>query len=333
VNELARFVDLNAEAFEEADRAGAAEIGQVLGAYISQQQTASWFSQWRDRFINSAPVKFWLNLGNLIGDAPRWIWMPFVSIGGLASGIVGGFRFLNPQPAEWRTPLGTAADRAIEKSAVERPVNRGFGELLKEATASPSATTTTTPPEQPAASQTQPVAPTQAQWWRNVPTQSQHGLEYRGARNEYGCTVTSASMILDYYHAQSPNHQTLSAQELLNVNAQQGEFTSTGMSASNLRDELDKLGYTATDHPNATKTELLEAVKEGPVIAVVKLNLKTTGDNHAVVVTGISDDQVRVNDPWTGAARTYDWDEFGKSWGANFGKDAPINNFVVIRPK
>jgi ABC-type bacteriocin/lantibiotic exporter with double-glycine peptidase domain len=79
---------------------------------------------------------------------------------------------------------------------------------------------------------------------------------------------------------------------------------------------------------------LREAVRKGPVLAIVKLGLMATGDNHAVVVTGISDDgqQVRINDPWDGQSHTYPWDQFSTSWGANFGKDAPKNSFVVIRP-
>lgn len=328
---LARFLQDKAQTFDEVDRASATSIGQVLGAFTTQQQTSSWYAQWPFSFLEHIQqAQFVVDLGNLIGDAPRVIAMPLIGIGGLVGGIFSGFRFLNPQSTQWSKPLETAATQTIEKGALARTINRGFGPLLSGKNATSSATTMP-PPAQTAAPPTLPTTP--EQWWRNVPNQSQQGLKYIDAKTSYGCTVSSASMILDYYHAQSPSNQTMSAQELLDANARQGEFNSTGMSASNLGDELAQLGYTATPQTDATKAELEAAVKQGPVIAVVKLFLATSGDNHAVVVTGMTEDQVRINDPWTGEARTYSWADFSKSWGANFGKGAPINSFMTIRPK
>jgi predicted double-glycine peptidase len=79
---------------------------------------------------------------------------------------------------------------------------------------------------------------------------------------------------------------------------------------------------------------LRQEVEKGPVVAIVKLHMATSGENHALVVTGISPDgsQVRVNDPWTGESRVYAKEQFTQSWGSNFGSGVPINNFVVIRP-
>jgi hypothetical protein len=192
----------------------------------------------------------------------------------------------------------------------------------------------TTNAEQPNQTITDAKAASASQWWAEVPPYNQHDLKYKGAETDYGCVPTSASMILDYWHSKSPTNQTLSAQQLLDTNADQGEFVSTGMSASALKDELEKAGYVSDDHTNSTKEELQNALKEGPVIATVKLNMATSGSNHSVVVSGMSDDgQVRVVDPWNGSARTYAWEEFSRSWSANFGKDAPRNNFVTIRPR
>ncbi len=178
------------------------------------------------------------------------------------------------------------------------------------------------------------TAPMEQQWWMDVPLQSQQGLKYGDNATQYGCTPTATSMILDYWHTQDPNNETTSAQELLDINAEQGEFSATGMSATNIHDEVRRLGYgVVEDRLGSNLDDLKQAVDQGPVIGIVKLNMKTSGENHAVVVTGISEDnQVRVNDPWTGEAHTFSWDEFSQSWGADFGKNFTRNNFVTIRP-
>lgn len=173
-----------------------------------------------------------------------------------------------------------------------------------------------------------------ADWWRPVPEYSQHDLTYKGANTEYGCVPTSTSMILDYWHQQNQENLTVPAQDLLNINVDQGEFNKYGMSSSNIHNEVGNLGYDAQDYTNSDLNELKTAVADGPVIAVVKLGMKADGTNHAVVVTGISNqNEVRVNDPWTGKSQTYSWDQFSKSWGSYFGKDAPKNSFTTIRPR
>jgi len=174
----------------------------------------------------------------------------------------------------------------------------------------------------------------QGQWWYDVPAHSQHGLVYNGDTTAYGCTPASTKMVLDYWHLKDPQNKTLSAQELLDANVIDGEFHRTGMSPSNIHDEVQNLGYSAADHPNADFESLKQAVSEGPVVAVVKLGMAPEGNNHAVVVTGISENnEVRVNDPWSGEAHTYSQDQFARSWGADFGQNAPRNSFVAIRPK
>ena len=173
-----------------------------------------------------------------------------------------------------------------------------------------------------------------ADWWHPVPEYSQRDLTAKGADTQYGCVPSSTSMVLDYWHQQDPANPTMSAQELLDTNTSQGEFDKFGMSSSNIHEEVSNLGYTAQDYTNSNLDELKSAVADGPVIAVVKLGVKTDGTNHAVVVTGISEhNEVRINDPWTGKSQTYSWDQFSKSWGTNFGKDAPKNSFTSIRPK
>jgi predicted double-glycine peptidase len=141
----------------------------------------------------------------------------------------------------------------------------------------------------------------------------------------------------------------MSAQRLLDINAKEGEFHSRGMSPSRILDEVrDLKGYDTQVSTNATRESLKKAVSQGPILAVVKSklgskplssDLSATGNNHSVVVTGLSDDgqKVRVNDPWTGKSTTYSWTDFIKAWGADFGKSKqggklPTKSFVSIRP-
>lgn len=172
-------------------------------------------------------------------------------------------------------------------------------------------------------------------WWNDVPVQSQKELKYKGEETNYGCTPTATSMVLDYWHNQDPNNKTLSAQELLDINAGQGDFKAKGMSASRIHDEVQSLGYgVVQDYMGSDFKTLRRAVEQGPVIAVVKLNMATSGDNHAIVVTGVSPDgsQVHVNDPWTGQSHIYTQAQFTQSWGTDFGPGTSKNNFLVIRP-
>ncbi|MEK9163411.1 MAG: C39 family peptidase [Chloroflexota bacterium] len=167
-----------------------------------------------------------------------------------------------------------------------------------------------------------------------VQLKSQHDLVYNDQPTEYGCVPTSVSMITDYWHNNDANSPTKTPQELLDLNAAQKEFDAKGMSPTDIHDELSRMGYVAEDHTNTNFDQLRDAVKESPVLAIVKLNLKEAGANHAVVVTNISEKgDVAINDPWTGQARTYSQQQFTKSWGANFGKDAPTNSYVTINPK
>lgn len=173
----------------------------------------------------------------------------------------------------------------------------------------------------------------EARWWHDVPVTSQQGLQYNETNTQYGCAPTAVSMVLDYWHSQDPANPTMSAQALLDANVVQGTFKGKGMSITNIHDEVTNLGYERVeDFANADLDILRQHVEQGPVVAAVKLGMGTDGNNHSVVVTGISEDnQVRINDPWKGESKTYSWDEFSRSWGADFGSTSK-NHFTVIRP-
>lgn len=169
---------------------------------------------------------------------------------------------------------------------------------------------------------------------RSVPVKSQRALLYNGKSTQFGCVPTSVSMITDYWNQQNPNNKTWTSQKFLDLNIKQGEYNDgTGMSASNIHDELEKLGYSANDQTNASFDDLQSAVESGPVVALVKLGMKESGYNHAVVVTNIGEDgTIFVNDPWTGKSNQYNKETFINSWGASFGGGAPTRNFVTIQP-
>jgi predicted double-glycine peptidase len=171
-------------------------------------------------------------------------------------------------------------------------------------------------------------------WWHDVPVQTQQGLTYRGERSNYGCVPAAVNMITEYWHRQNSEYETISAQELLDLNMEQGAFGAKGMSITRAHDELKDLGYQMVkDYAEADLNTLKREVDKGPVIAIVKLHMTTGGVPHSVVVTGISDDnQVRVNDPWTGEAHLYTWEEFARSWGSEFAGASTRNHFTVIRP-
>lgn len=170
-------------------------------------------------------------------------------------------------------------------------------------------------------------------WWHDTPLTSQHDLTYQHANTEYGCVPASVNMITEYWHQQDPTYKTLSAQDLLDANAEQGVFGAGGMSITDIQDELQPLGYQVRDYVDADLETLKEEVAKGPVVALVKLNMTTDGAPHSVVVTGLaSDNRVRVNDPWTGKVKTYAWETFSRSWGSDFDDADTYNHLTIIRP-
>lgn len=186
---------------------------------------------------------------------------------------------------------------------------------------------------QPIEAQQQQVVETPDRWWADVPNFDQKSLKYQGKTNYYGCSAASADMVVDYWHQQDPNNADTSAQALLDANAAQGEFTGKGMQITDLQDELDSLGYQSEVYTDAKPEELKNAVKQEPVVVVVRMSMGETGYPHAMVVTGISDqDKVRVNDPWTGRSHTYDWEQFNRSWGSFKDPGVANRSFMSIHP-
>ena len=240
------------------------------------------------------------------------------------------------RPAQIVTPL------AKEQPVAEVQPETGFGKLLHQnpsssatasAAISPDAAikeVATVPVEnKPVAIVESPASTTQAQGELSVsygvPIKAQ-GAVYGNA----GCTPTSISMVLDYYNTQNKANKTLSAQQIVDMSDAADRKSTKGMSLTNLTDELETLGYKNIDVKiNAQYSDLQTAIKDGPVI--VTAGVKLTGDGiinssgsralvgpgnitHAMVVSGVGDEQVLVNDPWSGTQVKLSKETFEKMW-------------------
>lgn len=204
-----------------------------------------------------------------------------------------------PTPPTLSTPLSPPS-----------PGQTTFEDLLGNSLPESPMETVTPSPEQAAAAQFTNGYP--------VPVKSQGTLGGSAA-----CAPTSVSMILDYYHNQNPQNRTATAQELLEM-LDEGDFTyGKGMSLNDITDELQELGYyNVTVKLDATLADLQAQLQEGPVIAIVRLDMKsgqlTAAGSvvHAVVVKGLSADgqTVFINDPWVGKEVRLSKDDFVATW-------------------
>lgn len=111
--EMARYLAQKAQAFEEADRAGAAAIGQVAGAFIAaRQQWQEWWRQTQPALsFPQALVQRLLRLGgDFVCRLDVWTAGPLGIAAGLA-GLLVGHRSLLPTPPKWQKTLQEAAGR------------------------------------------------------------------------------------------------------------------------------------------------------------------------------------------------------------------------------
>lgn len=152
-----------------------------------------------------------------------------------------------------------------------------------------------------------------------------HDVPILSQGNEFGnaaCLPTSLSMITEYYHAKDSNLKTASASGLIQASDPGDGTSGKGFGLGSLNDEMADLGYN-TSVRAGSMDDLKNALSNGPVIANLKVNLTSApardiqpgnAYNHSVVVKGINADSVVVNDPWSGAEKTFSRTDFEKMW-------------------
>ena len=160
-------------------------------------------------------------------------------------------------------------------------------------------------------------------------------IEAQGISNlNHGCSPTSVSMVLNYYHAQNSSNAGATTEQLLvPLNAGGNNIALTAMT-----NEIKGLGYqNISVKVGASMNDLQSSLKNGPVI--VTTGVKLVGSStvsraidgsgstiHAMVVIGYGKDTVVVNDPWSGQQLPLSTSTFLQMW--NKGSDG----MYVIRP-
>ena len=168
-----------------------------------------------------------------------------------------------------------------------------------------------------------------------VPVLSQEGLLLDGAPTGVGCVPVCIEMITSYWNGTDSRYPVLSAQEVIDRNAEQGLYVAgRGMTSASAADELAEIEYVHRMELNSSKEELLAAFKaHGPVGVLVKTNWVPTTMNHAAVLTTYDEatDTVTLNDPFYGSTVTWSWDSFDGIWGLNYAGDKDYSGNVVRR--
>ncbi len=246
-------------------------------------------------------------------------------------------RFFPPTPSVSPLP-----DEVTSSPEPEKPAT-GFGALLQRssastisslnqspAEASPSATSAATIQSQ-VINQPAHLESSQYDVYNEVPTKSQGPLYGAAA-----CAPTSVSMVLDYFHNLDASHAAANPQELIKMLDKGDGTPGSGVRLDLMNDDLGELGYkNITIKIGANMDDLASNLKNGPVIVTtgVKLiggevrDIQQAGSTiHAMVVKGLNDTSVVVNDPWSGSEKVFSRATFDKMW--NKGQ----NGIYVIQP-
>lgn len=169
----------------------------------------------------------------------------------------------------------------------------------------------------------------------DVPVISQEGLLLNGAPTGVGCVPACIGMMTAWWNRTDSRYPVLSAQEVIDRNAEQGLYIAgRGMTSLSAADELAELGYIHEMRLNSSKEELLDALeKHGPVSVLVKTNWVPNTMNHAAVLTRYDEtaDEVTLNDPFYGSTVTWSWGSFDGIWGLNYAGDRDYSGDVIRR--
>jgi uncharacterized protein YukE len=191
------------------------------------------------------------------------------------------------------------------------------------------------PPEATPSATTTPAGPAKSDVkytvYNDVPVQGQGNLYGNAA-----CSASSVSMVTEFFHNKDAGDKAISASDLINTMDKTDGTSGKGIGLSNLEDEVKDLGYKTYDASlNANMDNLKSQLSNGPVIVVagvgITSNPRTISGSgstmHAMVVKGLTENnQVVVNDPWTGQELTFESATFDKMWAAG------QKSMVSIRP-
>lgn len=157
------------------------------------------------------------------------------------------------------------------------------------------------------------------------------------------CAPTSISMIMNYWHNKNENNPVFTPDQLYSEAVEQKFFShAQGIDFFEAKKLFEAHGYEAEvmTFQNLADVDLQGdlrlTLKDGPVMALVRLNLSSSDSSggHAVVITGLSDDGslIRINDPWQdGKAIDLPWEKFTASW--NSFSEASDRTFISVKPK
>lgn len=137
------------------------------------------------------------------------------------------------------------------------------------------------------------------------------------------CLPTSIGMITDYYHKQNESNIAVGKDDLL-IMLDKGDGTrGLGVGFDKLNDDLNELGYKDVRVLQSDLDGLKVELNNGPLVVNVKAKLISSPErtllegnsyDHAVLVKGISNENVLVNDPWSGKELEIPVDQFERMW-------------------
>jgi ABC-type bacteriocin/lantibiotic exporter with double-glycine peptidase domain len=140
-----------------------------------------------------------------------------------------------------------------------------------------------------------------------------------GTLGSVACGPTSLAMIASYYGIDISTAQVI---QDTNVN-------SSGTNLSTLANVAKQIGLTDTTSNSGIISGLYDAFTGGSAAysgvsqavsngnpVIVNVDESPYSNGHAMVVTGISGDDVYVNNPWTGQSQVYGKTQFMAMWGS-----------------
>jgi len=329
--EKAGFLEAAAARFDQADSQGAQGLGRVEYIILHPE----WFIPWNFSWTDLRSVLPLTRLVPLAGGGTVTGLGLFASLTWLGSAVKGLaeqiWAWLQGRPEKFLSPV-PEDEPAIPKGRLAQTILSGLEKARREqeqkqATSSGrviQSIEVDTPKER-----TQP--PPDFSIYHPVTPQSQEDAHGRAA-----CFPTSVSMVLDYYHSRNPSNRFASRDDLIAMLDPGDGIPGKGVGLDRLNDDLSELGYTAITR-SGSMDDLRNFLREGPVIVNLKVDLigpPGSGDirlghtyDHSVVVKGMSDDAVLINEPWSGKEKVIDRATFEQMWGE--GK----NYMVIIRPR